>query len=660
MSLINVTDKIDNQRFFLPLYSSSDMYTNFTDEEMSMIIYTLLNNLNLIYLDNKHLQKDILDFLVICNFNYIINYYNIEFDNELISDFKEKILLETDLTLPENQSHTLLNQLLLKGGLKSGGAAISDPKLNIEKVSDIDKKSIKDLLEKLNNSIVKQYEEDHSGQKFLDTGIIYIIYNTLNLTPDEIQIFNKVNNILLILKYNDDEEGNEDSQEYISFYEYICCNILKIHLDDNITTSYLDDHNIITDESKKRKIENDAKIKTIKLLMEMRSNILNNTENSSLIYFDWELDYNYHVIQLQNKKSSPNIAIGDIKSACINLLIININYSINKTIVNKIKELFFKAHKRANIETTRKYPKKELSDYEEIFKNLSKIDAGHIFDGSELIKSILPGQVKGHIVGCLAMFNDFTNARELSKLTTVNAALKKKQSTISYRDLLLQKQFIKITIHTYFFKSNDIQIETDVYKDIFKKHKIFLLSEETIEELESGVSACADVFTEKNKEKYISHMNMIKQYKDKINQYLTNCENLFTIFSNIDGSLLQEIEIRAEKAGITDFAQYEKLSHRIFSQIVFTENDMITYFNDNMVIPTLAIKDLTRAIQSTIHKTITDLTEIVRTHISALNLQNGAGLFKINKKKNKSRKYLSNKFLKSRISKKLFKLKYKI
>ena len=110
MSLINVTDKIDNQRFFLPLYSSSDMYTNFTDEEMSMIIYTLLNNLNLIYLDNKHLQKDILDFLVICNFNYIINYYNIEFDNELISDFKEKILLETDLTLPENQSHTLLNQ----------------------------------------------------------------------------------------------------------------------------------------------------------------------------------------------------------------------------------------------------------------------------------------------------------------------------------------------------------------------------------------------------------------------------------------------------------------------------------------------------------------------------------------------------------------------
>lgn len=668
MSLINVPDKIDNEIFFLPLYSSSDIYINFTDEEMSIIIYNLLNNLNLIYVDNIDLQKDILDFLVICNFNYILNYFNIKFDNELLIDFKEKILLETSTEISTNRP---VHQLLIEGGVKSihvnkkqmGGA--KDPNLYIEQVKMIDIVSIKELLKALNQLYVIKFEKANNDKKLneAEANIKYAIYTKLDLNDDEIQIFNKVNNILLILKYNYDTPGDENSHEYISFYEYICCNVLKISLPDDINTIFLDNPHKDNDVFLLRKHENDNKINTLKSLMEMRTNILTNyIQNSELIKFDWELTNLYDYIKLKNRDKSENSIIHDFEEKCLQLLILNLMHGINEEILDMIKNLFYQTHILTNQELNHKYPKKTILDYEKIFINLSKILAGHKFNNSEVFNSLLPNDVKAALFPWMAMMHNFANARELHKLTIVGKALGVgeglvEKGAISYRDLLLQKKFIKIIKEDSFFFLFDKppKIEIDDYQKNFEINKSFLLSKLNIaHELEYGVMAY-DFDDTTSKPHYIKYMIDIRNYRDKIIKCFSFCKNIFTILSNKDCRVQLFLEEKAEELGVSDFLpSQQKDMAKLLTLFDLSGTDFIDYFKQGILTNTQELLKLEfnrkkiKAIQSVIDDSRTSLLQIESS------TSKGAGLLK-RKHNNKLRKHISKKKKhKLRTSKKLF------
>ena len=663
MSLIHVPDKKDNQGLFLQLYKSSDMFINLTDEEMIAIIYSFLYNLNQLYVNNKHNKENILEFLLNNNFNNMLDYFNIKFDNELLIDFKEKILLEKSTEISTNRP---IRQLLLEGGVKSihinkkqMGGDIADPQLDIKKVEKIDINSIKFLLKILNQAVVEPFEEAYSDIKLndIEEKKKYAIFTKLNLDENEVKIFNKVNNILLILKFNHDDNGNDNSHEYISFYEYICCNVLKIPLPATIDLNYLDEQNNPREEFLRRKKLNDTNIKTLKSLIEMRNNILYNyIFYSESIRFDWDLDNLYKCIKLTRESSKISI-IETFKNKCIELLKLNLMYGINSYGLTIIKKLLYEAHLNTTKQLHRKYPENTLLKYEKIFINISKIKQGHIFFGSNLIKQIpfIPEEVKEPIVYILAMLHNFTNARELQKLTNADKQLKAQDmKQIMYRNLLLQKQFIKIIEKKSFFSFfNQIEIHTDNYEDNFEKNKKLLISTVRIEEIEKGIIAFDD---EELKSDYIKYMEMIIKYKNNMYNCIKNVENIFTFLSTLDGSDVERLKEGAEELGILLTPEFIQQYKKCSQQRSLSHTEAIQYFvNSELLTQSKNLLELGYIHidkKTEIKSSITSLLETSKTlpRIDNPVIKSG-GLLKT-EYNDKLRKYFSKKNHKLRLSKK--------
>lgn len=661
MSLIHVPNKIDNQGLFLQLCQSSDMFINLTDEEMNAIIYSFLYNLNELYVNNKHFKENILEFLLNNNFNNILDYFNIKFDNELLIDFKEKILLEKSTEISS------IRQLLFEGGVKSihinkkqMGGDIDDPQLDIKNVNKIDINSIKFLLKILNQAVVEPFEEANSDIKLNDIEAKkkYAIFTKLELDEDEVKIFNKVNNILLILKFNHDDNENDNSHEYISFYEYICCNVLKIPLPNEIELIFLDKQNNPREEFLRRKKLNDTNIKTLKSLIEMRNNILYNyIFYSESIRFDWDLDNLYNCIKLTRESSTLPI-INILKKKCIEILKLNLIYGFNSYGLNIIKKLLYEAHVNTTKQLDQKYPENTLSEYEKIFINISKIKQGHIFFGSDIIKQspFIPEKVKEPIVYILAMLHNFTNARELQKLTNADKQLQNMKQII-YRNLLLQKQFIKIIEKKSFFSFFDqIEIHTDNYEDNFEKNKKLLISTVRIEEeIEKGIMIPA--FDDKErKSDYIKYMEMIIKYKNNMNKCIDNVKKIFTILSTLDGSDVERLKKGAEELGILLTDEVVQKYKECSQQLSLSYTEAIEYFKNSEL-----LKQTTNLLElGYIHSdkkreiklSITSLLETIKTlpQIDNPVIKRG-GVLKT-EYNDKLRKYFSKKNHKLRISKK--------